>query len=329
MITLDEHIIINFITGKCSEEDLQAVSQWLKANPEQKKELFLMERMFQRMQADNMAQAQIEKALKRVRAKAEASAVTTKPVSRFFTFHRYAAAAIIVMLTGLAAFWFGTPFGSASSNMMMVQASDSVAKKVVLPDGSVVWLNKRSVLYYPQAFAQSERKVNLIGEAFFHVCKKNDQPFIVESSKMSVKVLGTKFNFNNDSINHCSEVSLMEGAVEVSSQQSGGRLVLSPGQKAHLDYHTGNITVKQIETQSYAAWRYPIITFNKATIGHIAQKLETIYGVNIKISDHLSNSNTYSGRVLQKESIEEVFDALKYTLPISYRKKGETTYLWD
>ena len=62
---------------------------------------------------------------------------------------------------------------------------------ILLPDGSKVWVNAGSTLSYPSLFSD-ERRVKLIGEAFFEVAK-GDKPFIVSTGKVDVKALGTQF----------------------------------------------------------------------------------------------------------------------------------------
>ena len=70
--------------------------------------------------------------------------------------------------------------------------------KVILSDGSEVWLNAESSLEFPSAFTSKERRVNLKGEAYFKVARNEQNPFIVTTDKMQVRVLGTEFNFRSD-----------------------------------------------------------------------------------------------------------------------------------
>src|SRR3546814_3035867 len=83
--------------------------------------------------------------------------------------------------------------------------------QVALPDGSRVWLNAASSLTYPTSFnGHKERRVELTGEAYFEIAKDADHPFIVESARQSVRVLGTHFNITARSEEHTSELqSLM------------------------------------------------------------------------------------------------------------------------
>src|SRR5688572_16316604 len=66
--------------------------------------------------------------------------------------------------------------------------------RVTLPDGSAVYLNASSTLTFPEVFAESERTVELTGEAFFEVVKNPAKPFVVKTNNIRTVVLGTSFN---------------------------------------------------------------------------------------------------------------------------------------
>ena len=68
--------------------------------------------------------------------------------------------------------------------------------KLVLPDGSRVWLNAESSIRYPAAFSGDIREVSVTGETYFEVAKDTRRPFIVSVNGISVKALGTAFNIN-------------------------------------------------------------------------------------------------------------------------------------
>ena len=95
--------------------------------------------------------------------------------------------------------------------------------QVILPDGSKVWLNSASSLRYPTHFTGKERRVTLTGEGYFEVSKsygknsKTNIPFIVETNKQIVEVLGTHFNINAYSDESSLRTTLIEGTVKVGS----------------------------------------------------------------------------------------------------------------
>lgn len=104
-----------------------------------------------------------------------------------------------------------------------------------LSDGTKVWINANSRLSFPSRFAGDERKVRLLeGEAYFEVAKRQHQPFIVETSKANVRVLGTQFNVRN--YKNSFATTLAEGSVEVYNDTQLQKL--SPNQKAFFKSET-------------------------------------------------------------------------------------------
>ena len=97
---------------------------------------------------------------------------------------------------------------------MEVSSSANRTKSFRLSDGTVVWLNSRSTLRYPNKFSGTERRVELTGEAFFEVAPDESMPFIVNTDQYDIRVLGTKFNVFAYKDNNV-KTSLVEGSLEV------------------------------------------------------------------------------------------------------------------
>ena len=95
--------------------------------------------------------------------------------------------------------------------------------KIVLDDGTEIWLNSASELKYPAHFVGNERRVCLVGEAYFQVARNEAAPFIVETRDMDVKVLGTSFNVSAYEDEENSHATLVEGRVEVDDKVNGER----------------------------------------------------------------------------------------------------------
>src|SRR5690606_30804873 len=91
--------------------------------------------------------------------------------------------------------------------------------KVILPDGSQVWLNAGSTLRYPTSFTMDKRKVELTGEAYFEIASKtrggNRVPFIVATANQEVEVLGTVFNISSYAEDKTTKTTLLEGSVRI------------------------------------------------------------------------------------------------------------------
>jgi len=118
--------------------------------------------------------------------------------------------------------------------------------KIQLPDGSNVWLNAGSKINYSKNFEGKERVVFLNGEAFFvvflngeaffDVVKNPQKPFIIHTSKIDIKVLGTQFNVKAYEEDNTTETSLIRGSVEIFLKNDPGKkFLLRPNEKLVLN----------------------------------------------------------------------------------------------
>ena len=133
--------------------------------------------------------------------------------------------------------------------------------KIVLPDGTKVWVNANSSLSYPSKFIGPERLVELHGEAYFEVSKNPDQPFIVKTTDQQVRVLGTHFNINAYDNALTTQTTLIEGKVEVQHQRQ--KILLTPNQQAN--YKGTALSKKNVDAAEYITWRDGYFTFHNAT----------------------------------------------------------------
>ncbi|HEX6846694.1 MAG TPA: FecR family protein, partial [Chitinophagaceae bacterium] len=114
--------------------------------------------------------------------------------------------------------------------------------KVVLPDGSHVWLNAGSSLDYNiSVFNKNSREVTLNGEAYFDVTKNPEKPFIIHTKKMDIKVIGTAFNIRSYNDEKTAEASLIKGTLEVTlKDRNGQKVLLNPNEKISIAMQEGN-----------------------------------------------------------------------------------------
>ena len=124
--------------------------------------------------------------------------------------------------------------------------------KVVLPDGTVVWLNAESSLRFPTVFTGKERKVYAKGELYFDVKHDENKPFIVRINDVSVRVLGTKFCISAYPENEGIMTTLEQGVVQVTSGDN--QMVLKPGYQAVVDQRSGKISQRAVELSLYTSW---------------------------------------------------------------------------
>lgn len=165
--------------------------------------------------------------------------------------------------------------------------------KLMLPDGTGVWLNAASSLRYPVAFSGKERKVEIQGEAYFEVAKLTDPatgnrvPFKVQvNKKTEIEVLGTHFNINSYEEEGIVSTTLLEGAVKVLNE--GRSALLQPGQQARVPGTKPAAGVKQqIEIIAHAdvekvmAWKNGVFNFQDATLAEVMRQLERWYDIEV------------------------------------------------
>ena len=185
--------------------------------------------------------------------------------------------------------------------LSLVTAADSKGY-FTLPDGSHVWLNSSSKLSYN---SENPRIVSLEGEGFFDVAKSENSPFIVSSSRASVKVYGTRFNFRCSSLFDCEEVALLSGKVEVSSGSQS--VMLAPGEKATVA--DGGIAKEDADVTCDSSWTGEELVFQNASMDSIFNNLEHWYNIRFKIGPGIDLSRRLSFKI-RNESAGETFTIL-------------------
>ena len=314
--------IIRFITGRYSEKDLSNLNRHIAQEPQNADELHALRHTYDAARGTTMSTKKVLNAFARLQTRIENDAPRFSIARHRRAIFRYAAASVLLMALAASALWLfnARQTQQESVRYIVAMAGNKAQKKVVLPDGSCVWLNKNASIKYPEAFAHDVRKVFLTGEGYFEVTKNPHRPFIVVNGDISVKVLGTVFNFNNDAAQRCYRVSLIEGSVEVKNHKSADQILLEPGQRANIDYATGRIKVSQSNVAQDAMWHNELIVFEKATLRSIAAKLEKLYGTRIIVETSLNDSHTYSGAIHRKNNLDAVLQSLQHTLPFHYKK---------
>jgi transmembrane sensor len=185
--------------------------------------------------------------------------------------------------------------------------------KMVLPDGTHVWLNASSSLSFANSFNKNERKVYLKGEAYFEVAHNKKMPFIVGFNNTEVEVLGTHFNINT--YDKESKTTLLEGAVKIS--ENGNQKLLKPGEEATVTEQ--GINVEKVETYKSVAWKEGLFLFEEEDMTDILDQVARWYDVQIKYEGK-PNTKKYSGNIRRQANLNQVLEMLrtvsgnKYTL---------------
>ena len=249
------------------------------------------------------------------------------------------AAAVIIVISLFAIRYSGRV---KNNTLKTFETTYGERKNIQLPDGSVVNLNAGSKIQIDESFDVSTRNVYLTGEAFFDVKHNTQKPFIVHTSEMDVKALGTAFDVKAYQEEKLTETSLIRGSVEVTLKKDNNMvLLLRPNQKITWkggtvkrgDNNSPTVQTKVLKTDvrvpepirvtdhgdiKEIAWKENKLVFEDDSLADIAVLLERWYGVRIEFDDDSIRSYRFTG-VFEKEDLQALLDFLKESKSFNYR----------
>ncbi|SEV96583.1 FecR family protein [Chitinophaga sp. YR573] len=180
--------------------------------------------------------------------------------------------------------------------------------KLVLPDGTKVWLNSASTLRYPTTFTGEQRIVELEGQGYFEVAKNALQPFRVMVGNMEVQVLGTDFDVMAYPDETTVNTTLLAGSVRV--KEGSALQLLQPGQQAVLDNQRHGITVRTADLKKVTAWKNGLFVFNNMALPAILREVARWYDVDIVYAAKPSEE-LYGGGIGRNLNLSGVLDLLE------------------
>jgi ferric-dicitrate binding protein FerR (iron transport regulator) len=179
--------------------------------------------------------------------------------------------------------------------------------RLLLPDGTAVWLNAGSSLRYPVAFSDGERRVTLTGEAYFEVVHDHKKPFRVQVGNQVVEDLGTRFNINAYADEPVASTTLLEGAVKINNT------LLKPGEQAQVTKEGVISVVKNINTADAVAWKEGFFVFRNDNLKTVMRELARWYDVEIIYQPNINNNQQFSGRIDRSLTLAQVLNGLALT----------------
>lgn len=216
----------------------------------------------------------------------------------------------------------------AQDQKVSVYTNNGVKGNIVLPDGSVVWLNSASRLTYPMQFEGDTREVQLIGEAYFEVVKDSLHPMIVSTGKnFYVEVLGTKFNLKAYADDQVSQATLYSGEIKVHTANKvtneSKELLLKPMETILIGDRNLATIVSDIEEKekTNAEWKDGILTFKNTPLKEVIKSVERWHGTQFTIKDS-SILNYRITASFNSESAVQIMDMIRYISPVDYKANG-------
>jgi len=350
---INETKIIIFLSGLASEEEAREIMLWKDESQENKQIFRELEATYhvseiilnpEKYDADLSYQ------------KVSAQIIKTKNLHLFqFNFRRvagYAAAVIITAgLTLFATNYYSVKNAEVEKVVLNTIETPAGAKSLItLEDGTKIWLNGNSKLTYPNRFVDGQRIVKLEGEGYFNVAKDKTRPFKVETSGLSINVLGTIFNVKSYPEEGLIETTLIEGKIVLNKMIGGNEeqnlMTMKPNQKATFikkeglllndDVSAANLPVSEVTQRKkekllvaedvdldlVVAWKDDRMVFKNETFESIAVTMERRYNAKFDFIDKEVKQYRFSG-TFEEISIDQALKALQFASPFRFEIKQD------
>lgn len=329
-----EDLLFDHFAGKLTEVQEKELLIWLEDSEANKKTYYRM--------ADWWATAHVPLFASGMKANFEAHfGNLLKPVrpemirrSLWVTWQKIAVVILLVLSVGITSYRLGSNSLEKETPLVYFETVTPMGSqsKVILPDGSVVWVNAGSSLRYSKDFNKHQRQIYLEGEAYFEVAPDTLNPFIVKSNIVSVRVLGTCFNVKAYKNDETIDVSLVSGKVNVSldkGKDPAGEVELTPNRMLSYNKETEQMEMKKIDGKNAYDWTNGNLRFEEKTFSEIAKELERKYSIHIRIETEKLKKEVFTGSFSGYYSLNDVLHEIDVERKYSWKRINDVLIIKD
>ena len=316
----DYRLLAKYLTGMLSPEEMKQVEEWRKLsidNEEVFSELMKLRVSWKFTQYNTPEH--IEEALNGLNAKIN----SRRRFQILRSVMRYAAVILLFVSFSYVGWGYLKPDNCVT---IRVEQGEDV-KKIVLADGSAVWLKEGSSLRIPKVFAENNRKLSLQGEAFFDIAKNANSLFIVATDYVKVEVHGTSFHVNVNAGNKSVETVLVRGCISLHALNGKKILEMNPGERVAYSWDENTCFTDHVDVNVCAVWRFNQLVFENTTLREIANQLSIKYNVNVNIESSRLAQRRFRCVINEDERLPDVLEQLCYLAPITYRIESSEIYI--
>ena len=252
-----------------------------------------------------------------------AKTVTIESRYKIRTLIRIAASVLILICLGTAMVYLNSS-GALTGKIVVASNSIERNKEVFLPDGSKIYLNRNSELIYRKNLGHLTRNVTLKGEAFFDIKRDPSKPFIINTGKASVKVLGTSFSVLTNNIKNAVEVFVKTGTVLLSDSTGKQNIILEPGFIGTMNFDTSSKVLN--EDPNYLSWNTDMLVYEKKSLDVVFADLKKVYGIDV-VADNPDILKNQLTTTFEKEPQDTIIRIICSTFSFSYMKEGAVYHL--
>jgi len=312
---MKKETLYRFFDGSTTLEEEYAIRKWMEDSPENEEVFDVERRLYDAILINAELGSEQKKSLK-----------TYFSPRACLNVLKYAAIVILTLSISFAVQFYdrlNTPIA-----MQSISVPEGQRINITLPDGTNVWLNALTTLTYPTSFHDvNKRIVTLDGEGYFDVTHDEEVPFIVETSKCQIEVLGTEFNVQAYHDEDFIETALMKGSVKLSCKQDPSHFyTLVPDTKATLK--DSIMKIEPVDDYGHYRWKEGLICFKDQSFQTIAAQLKKHYGVSFVISNKRLNNYRYTGKFRQSDGLEHNLRVLQRSIAFTYHRDDEKNIIY-
>jgi ferric-dicitrate binding protein FerR (iron transport regulator) len=305
-------LLERYLQGEASQEEARLLQRWFRR----------LDVSGQKAFQDFSEEEEVGlKMRQRIYARIHHEATPVRKLNPFPTWLRAVAASILLLLGVFLGYHHFKKFNSPATTV--IATDGNAVKKVTLPDGTVVMLNLYSRLELDEDYDREERKVRLVGEAFFDVKKDSRRPFIVRTNNTSTHVLGTAFNVESYDGEQQVRVALLRGKVRVQNDRDM-QATLDPGHVLVYDRAAGTGSVQPVITQHIAGWLQNKMIFNDVSLEDAIHRIQHLHQLNIQLDPSLALKGKRVTGEYRNDEAEQALRAILLLHNINLKRKGGT-----
>lgn len=320
-----DKLIAEYLLGTIDKRTFERLRQWAELSNENSDYVRQqVELWFSAGVSKDKGQFDKEKAyLRFMRRRRQKSGGRSLHIFSWKSFVRVAAIVLLLILP-VWGYWQGKQTVERHFADIVIESPVGSRTKINLPDGTLVWLNAGSKITYSQGFGVENRYLEMEGEGYFEVAHNEHLPFKINTKEMSLRVLGTKFNFYNYPDDKEVVVDLMEGKVSLHNEMKPmSEYYLEPNEKFILNKRTGNMRKLKMDTSFSNTWINDELFFDEMLLEDIAKRLMRSFAVKVEVVDSLKDKRFYGSFKVQGNTIEKILEAMSSTNQMNYKVENE------
>ena len=303
--------IVRFLTGELEGKEQDELLNLVKTNSENKKNFEKVKKIWEKSSDLSV--------LERINVPEDWSSVQSRLKPKFrihakkIPLQRFILRAAVVIIIAFGLVWSLYKVTSLFPwNKMTAYSSDVTIREVILPDGSIVLLNKNSEIIFNQNFNQNNRELFFRGEGYFKVAENRSLPFVIRAQNSTIQAIGTSFNVKEDTSSV--RITVTSGKVSIyETKNRNNHIEIIKNQAASFEYATRKIIYGQNSDLNFLSWKTGRFEFFKTPTVDVLTTIADYFDKKIVFKTSVSDSIT---GIFENQPLDEILKEIELTTSI-------------